>query len=235
MTNLILGDCLERMKEIPDGSVDMVLCDLPYGTTQNKWDAVIPFGPLWEEYKRVAKPSAAFVLFAAQPFTCSLIGSMFPLFRYSWTWVKNNGTGYLNAHHQPMRITEDVAVFYRERPTYNPQGLVPFNKKVRRGGNGDNYGKSGTENLQAFTNYPLDVLCFDKDSPSTHPTQKPVALLEYLVNTYTNAGDTVLDNAMGSGSTGVACVNTGRKFIGIEMDEKYFAIAESRISGAKKL
>lgn len=232
MINLMRGDCLERMKEIPDGSVDMVLCDLPYGTTQNKWDAVIPFEALWREYMRVTKEDAAFVLFAAQPFTSAIILSALDMFRYSWTWVKNNGTGHLNAHHQPMRITEDVVVFYRERPTYNPQGLVPFNKKVRRGGNGDNYGKSGTENLQAFTNYPLDVLCFDKDSPSIHPTQKPVALLEYLIRTYTSEGETVLDNTMGSGSTGVACVNTGRKFIGIEMDEKYFTIAEQRIYGA---
>lgn len=227
---LIQGDCLEKMKDIPDGSIDMILCDLPYGTTQNQWDTIIPFEPMWEQLKRVTKKNSAIVLFGSQPFTSALVMSNVKMFKYEWMWVKNNATGFLNAKRKPMSIFEDVIVFSSGSPVYNPQGLIPFNKKVRRGHNGGNYGVSGKENFQEFTNYPLDILCFDTDTNKLHPTQKPVKLCEYLIKTYTNEGDTVLDNCMGSGTTGVACKNLNRNFIGIELDPKYFKIAEKRIN-----
>ena len=239
--NLMHGDCLEMMKLIPDGSVDMVLCDLPYGTTQNKWDAVIPFDQLWAEYRRVAKTSCAFVLTAAQPFTSALVMSNPGLFKYQWVWNKSKVTGVLNAKKQPLRNHEDVLVFYAEQPTYNPQGLKAYGKRrdigsKRGGGTSDNYGAiSETEDgnyLQENTGYPRTVLEIASEGKNVHPTQKPVALMEYLIRTYTNEGDTVLDNTMGSGTTGVAAVNTGRKFIGIERDDKYFAIAQKRIEDA---
>jgi site-specific DNA-methyltransferase (adenine-specific) len=228
MIKLLLGDCIEKMAEIPDGSVDMVMCDLPYGTTQNKWDSVIPFEPLWAAYKRVCKKNAAIVLTASQPFTSIMGASNIENLKYAWVWEKSSVTGHLNAHHMPMKKHEDVLVFYAQKPTYNPQGLVPYGKIKKRGNNGRNFGVSGTENFQASTNYPRSILQFSNDG-HIHPTQKPVALMEYLIRTYTNEGETVLDNAMGSGTTGVACVNTGRSFIGIERDENYFNIARSRI------
>jgi site-specific DNA-methyltransferase (adenine-specific) len=230
---LMLGDCLERMSEIEDGSVDMVLCDLPYGTTQNKWDAVIPLEPLWAEYWRVCK--GAVVLTASQPFTSALTVSALREFKYSWIWEKSAATGHLNAKRMPMKLHEDVLVFSRGTAPYNPQGLQPLGKIVRRGNNGTNFGASGVENFQEFTNYPRSIIRFAHEGKSVHPTQKPVALMEYLIRTYTNEGDTVLDNTMGSGTTGVACVNTGRDFIGIERDPTYFAIAEKRIAGARRL
>lgn len=232
--SLYLGDCLEMMKHIPDGSVDMVMCDLPYGTTQNKWDSVIPLEPLWREYRRVCKPSAAIVLTASQPFTSSLGASNLAGMRYAWVWEKSAATGHLNAKRMPMKQHEDILVFSDVPHTYNPQGLQPLGKTVRRGNNGSNFGKSGTENFQEWTNYPRSILRFGADSGSVHPTQKPVALMEYLIRTYTNEGQTVLDNTMGSGTTGVACVNTGRHFIGIERDEEYFRVASERISSANK-
>jgi site-specific DNA-methyltransferase (adenine-specific) len=227
---LIHGDCLEKMKDILDGSIDMILCDLPYGITACKWDTVIPFEPLWSLYKRIIKDNGAIVLTASQPFTSALVMSNPKWFKYEWIWIKNNATGHLNAKRKPMSIFEDIVVFGDGALNYFPQGLVPFNKKVRRGHNGDNYGKSGTENFQKFTNYPLDILCFGSDPSKLHPTQKPVALMEYLIKTYTNKGDTVLDNCMGSGTTGVACKNLNRNFIGIELDPDYFKIAEKRIN-----
>ncbi len=221
------------MASIPDASVDMVLCDLPYGTTACKWDSVIPFEPLWAHYKRVCKKNAAIVLTASQPFTSVLGASNISQLRYSWVWKKNNVTGHLNAKRMPMKDFEDILVFHGETPTYNPQGLVPYGKMGRRGGNGDAFGKSGLTNLQEFTNYPRAILEFSYDKVrGLHPTQKPVALMEYLVRTYTNPGDTVLDNTMGSGTTGVACANTGRRFIGIERDEHYFRVASERIRNA---
>lgn len=226
---LMLGDCLEMMKSIEDASVDLVLADMPYGTTQCRWDIVIPLEPLWEQLWRVAKSNAPLVLFCGQPFTSVLVASQLKEFKYSWVWEKNLPTGHLNARKMPMRKHEDICVFYKESPIYNPQGLKPFNKITRRGGNGENFGKSGTENFQKFTNYPVDVLRFSKDSGRLHPTQKPVALLEYLIRTYTNAGMTVLDHTMGSGSTGAACLASGRVFIGIEKEAKYFDIATSRL------
>ena len=227
---LHLGDCLDVMKSIPAGSVDMILCDLPYGTTRNKWDSVISFDDLWMEYGRIC--SGPIVLTASQPFTSALVMSNAKWFRHNWVWKKTAATGHLNAKRMPMKQHEDVLVFCRDSPTYNPQGLAPYNKVTRRGNNGTNFGDSGKENFQEWTNYPRSVLEFSNDAKLVHPTQKPVALMEYLIRTYTNEGDLVLDNCMGSGTTGVACMNTGRRFIGIEMDAGYFQIAQDRIMEA---
>lgn len=225
---LHLGDCLELMKDLPDASVDLILCDLPYGTTQNKWDSVIPFAPLWLEYKRVCK--GAVVLTAAQPFTSSLVMSNAEGFKYQWVWEKSKPTGHLNAKKQPLRKHEDVVVFYRKQCTYNPQGLKDTHAVVSRTNRG-NYGDCSKTTVQTKTGYPTSILQFPT-TVGVHPTQKPVELMEYLIRTYTNEGDVVLDNCMGSGTTGVACANTGRKFIGMEMDAEYFDIASSRIGQA---
>ena len=234
---LLLGECLERMVEIPDGSVDMVMADLPYGTTACKWDSVIPFEPLWAAYKRVCKKNAAIVLTASQPFTSALVMSNTKDFKYDWTWRKPKGTGHLNAKKMPMRDKEDILVFYREQCIYNPQFTqgTPYKDKA---GKDHSASSSMTDCYGGYTNfrndndgrrYPKQVIEFGVVERGTeHPTQKPVALMEYLIRTYTNEGETVLDNTMGSGTTGVACVNTGRSFIGIERDEKYFAIAQAR-------
>lgn len=230
--SLYMGDCLELMKDIPDNSVDMILCDLPYGTTRNKWDSVIPFDLLWGEYGRIC--SGPVVLTACQPFTSSLVISNTKCFRHNWVWKKKHATGHLNAKRMPMKQHEDVLVFCSRVPTYNPQGLIAYNKVTKRGNNGTNFGKSGRENFQEWTNYPRSVLEFASDANPVHPTQKPVALMEYLIRTYTNAGDAVLDNCMGSGTTGVSCMNTGRKFIGMEMDAGYFEVAKNRIEDACK-
>lgn len=227
MFKLHQGDCLELMKQLPDGSVDMILCDLPYGTTQNKWDAVIPFDALWREYDRIC--SGAVVLTASQPFTSALVMSKADWFRHSWVWEKSAATGHLNAKRMPMKLHEDVLVFSKSAPTYKPQGLKPFNKITRRGHNGTNFGTSGAENFQEFTNSPRSIIQFNNDPKPVHPTQKPVALMEYLIRTYTNEGDVVLDNCMGSGTTGVACMNSDRQFIGMEMNPEYFEIARGRI------
>ena len=226
---LMLGDCLERMKEIDDGSVDAVIADPPYGTTACKWDSVIPLEPMWKQLKRVIKPNGAIVLFGSQPFTSILGASNIEMLRYSWVWRKTAATGHLNAKRMPMKNHEDVLVFYAKQPTYNPQGLADFGRVVRRGGNGGCYGDSGKKNTQEKTGYPRTVQEFGSAGKTVHPTQKPVALMEYLIRTYTNEGETVLDNCMGSGTTGVACVKTKRDFIGIELDEGYFKIAEQRI------
>lgn len=231
MSQLHLGDCLEILPTLPAGSVDLVLCDLPYGTTQNKWDSVLPLDVLWREYWRVCK--GAVVLTASQPFTATLTVSGSDAFRYAWVWEKSAATGHLNAKRMPMKLHEDVLVFFLKSAPYNPQGLTPLGKVVRRGGNGGNFGVSGTENFQEWTNYPRSILRFSHEGKPVHPTQKPVALMEYLIRTYTNEGDTVLDNTMGSGTTGVACANTGREFIGIEKDPGYFEIAEKRIEDAE--
>jgi site-specific DNA-methyltransferase (adenine-specific) len=227
---LLHGDCLELMRGIPDGSVDMILCDLPYGTTQCKWDSVIPFEPLWGHYKRLIKPNGAIALTASQPFTSALGASCLEWLRYSWVWEKTSPTGHLNARRMPLKSFEDILIFYEKQPVYNPQGTIACNKVTRRGHNGDCYGKSGAENVQTVENYPRGILRMGKCSEKLHPTQKPVALMEYLIKTYTNPGETVLDNCMGSGTTGVACVNTGRKFIGIEKDAGYFEVARDRIN-----
>ena len=227
--NLMQGDCLELMKTVPDGSVDMVLTDPPYGTTACKWDTIIPLEPMWEQLKRVTKKNGAIVMTASQPFTSALGASNLPMLRYSWVWRKSAATGHLNVKRMPMSDFEDVVVFYAKQPTYNPQGLIPYGKTTRRGGNGGCYGSSGKENLQEWTNYPRRVLEFASEGKTSHPTQKPVALMEYLIKTYTNEGDTVLDFTMGSGTTGVAAKNLGRSFIGIELDPTYFQIAKGRI------
>lgn len=218
------------MKTLEAGSVDMVLCDLPYGTTQNKWDSVIPLEPLWKEYWRLLKPNGAVVLTAAQPFTSALVMSQIRNFKYEWMWRKPP-SGNLNAKKMPMAGHESVLVFSQAKPTYNPQGLIysPFVRKANSVSKTKNYGaQSAREYVQEFTNYPSTVLDFPKDR-GIHPTQKPVALMEYLILTYTNEGETVLDNTMGSGTTGVACKNAGRDFIGIERDPGYFSIAKKRI------
>lgn len=228
------GDCLEIMQYIPGHSVDLILCDLPYGSTACKWDSVIPFAPLWEQYRRILKPNGAVVLFAAQPFTTQLINSNMRDFRYCWYWRKSNVTGGIYSKVQPMRCIEDIVVFYRRRPTYNPQGLRKLDGgKVNAASRTNIYGQKKNPSVQQYTGYPHHLLEFRKDAHQMHPTQKPVALLEYLIRTYTVPGETVLDNCMGSGSTGVACVNTGRDFIGIEKEKKYFDIAAARINDAE--
>jgi len=226
---LYLGDCLEVMRTLPAASVDLILCDLPYGTTACSWDAVIPFEPLWAAYKRIAKPNAAIVLTASQPFTTALIGSNLPEFRYSWVWEKEQGVNFLLAKKQPLKVHEDACVFYRSSPTYNPQMTVGKPYVSGNGTSGDvtsNVIKVQTQN--EGTRYPRSIQFFKRQT-GFHPTQKPVALMEYLIRTYTNPGDVVLDNCMGSGTTGVACKNTGRQFIGIERDPAYFEIARKRV------
>lgn len=231
---LLNGDCLKLMKDLPDGSVDLVLCDPPYGTTDCKWDSVLPFDEMWAAYDRLLKPNGAAVLFAAQPFTTQLINSNRKAFRYCWYWLKNQPTGFTYARYQPMRKVEDVCVFYKKVPTYNPQGLVEIKRarpKVDRRPKRDRaYRLPGNYTYTPrFKNYPKNVLQYDCER-GLHPTQKPVPLLEYLVKTYTNPGDTVLDNCMGSGSTGVAVKRVGgRHFIGIEQNKVYFDIARERI------
>ena len=237
MIDLRQGDCLELMKDIPDNSIDMILCDLPYGTTTNKWDSIIPLDKLWNEYERIIKDNGAIVLFSQMPFTIELVHSNFKLFRYEWIWEKENATGFLNAKKMPLKIHENILVFYKKLPTYNPQmrtGFKPY--KCKQGRHSTNYGlyEQGHITESNGERYPIDIIEFKKDT-GLHPTQKPVALLEYLIKTYTNENDLVLDNCMGSGSTGVACVNTGRNFIGIELDENYFNIAKERIVGIKEV
>lgn len=235
--NLIHGDCLDVMQEIPDKSIDLVLCDLPYGTTDCKWDQIISFNRLWQQYHRVSKDNTAIVLFAVQPFTTKLIHSNLKHFRYCWYWKKNNATGGQFAKVQPMRCIEDICVFYKKKPLYNPQGLVKLEKPIKKhASKGALYEWRGKPDyLQQYTNYPKHLLEFENEAfkgKRLHNTQKPVALLEYLIKTYTDEGAIVLDNCMGSGSTGVAAVNTNRRFIGIEKDNKYFDIAKQRIDAA---
>lgn len=238
---LLHGDCLEKMKEIPDGSVDMVLSDPPYGTTACKWDSIIPLEPMWEQLKRVTKKNGAIVMTASQPFTSALVMSNLGMFKYDWCWKKSKVTGVLNAKKQPLRTKEDVLVFCRNTPVYYPQGLVACVKQTgtgvsSKGKQGCATGKitqteTGTY-IQTETGYPRNVIEIASDGKTVHPTQKPVALMEYLIKTYTNECETVLDFTMGSGTTGVACVNLNRNFIGIERDDKYFQIAVNRIEGA---
>ena len=315
------GDCLELMKNIPDGSVDMILCDLPHGTTQNQWDSVIPLDALWYEYKRLIKRGGIIALFAQTPFDKVLSMSNIEWLKYEYIWEKNRATGHLNSKKAPLKAHENILIFYQtyseaydttdmfdglkdymiserdkcglsskeirallssymashyftrktqfsiptkeayqrlqstgyfQRPfdeieteykserektinTFNPQGIVKKDVPTIRKGrdNGTNYGKSDKDAIQEFCNYPTDILSFDVEKKAVHPTQKPVQLLEYLIRTYTNDGETVLDNCMGSGSTGVACVNLKRNFIGMELEEKYFKIAEERINNAR--
>ena len=232
MIDIKQGDCLELMKDIPDESIDMILCDLPYGTTKNKWDSVIPLNKLWKSYERIIKDNGAIVLFSQMPFSAELVHSNLKLFKYEWIWQKDNGTGFLNAKKMPLKIHENILVFYKKLPLYNPQmrtGFKPY--KCKQGRHSTNYGayEQGHITESNGERYPIDIIKFKKDN-GLHPTQKPVELLEYLIKTYTNENETVLYNCMGSGSTGVACVNTNRNFIGYELDEKYFEIAGKRIN-----
>lgn len=231
--NLILGDCLEKMKDIPDGSVDMICTDLPYGTTACSWDTVIPFQPLWEQYKRIIKKNGVVVLFGSQPFTTDLIMSNRKWFRYEWIWEKEQGTNFQSIKYVPLKCHENVCIFSGGTNTYNAQlgKGTPFisGKGVSEGV----YGKTVKVQVENFgTRYPKSVIKFNR-STGQHPTQKPVPLCEYLIRTYTNEGETVLDSCMGSGTTGVACVATKRNFIGIEKDEEYFKIAQERINNAQ--
>lgn len=237
---IICGDCLDKMKDIPDGSVDMILCDLPYGTTACKWDTVIPFEPLWEQYSRIIKDNGAVVLFSAQPFTSALVSSNIKNYKHHWIWLKNRGTGFQVAKYRPMMQTEDIIAFCKKGNTlkYNPQMISlekPYKGTGAKSTNGSNPLAHFNKMEKVYTHkYPTNVIEVPKVSKPQHPTQKPVALLEYLIKTYTNYGETVLDNCMGSGSTGVACVNTNRNFIGIELDEAYFNIAKERITSIEE-
>jgi len=242
---LYKGNCLEVMKTIQDKSIDAIITDPPYGTTACKWDSVIPFDLMWEQLNRIIKPNGAIVLFGSEPFSSALRMSNIKNYKYDWVWDKKRCTGFLNAKKQPLRNNETISVFYKKQCTYNPQ---PY-KKNTTGNMGkskehqtDNYGKYyqvDNDNSNEF-GYPRTLITqipvinnLSKDKSGLHPTQKPIALMEYLIKTYTNENETVLDFTMGSGSTGVACVNTNRKFIGIEMDDKYFEIAEQRIKEAE--
>lgn len=239
---LIHGDCLVEMNKIPDHSVDMILCDLPYGTTACKWDVIIPFEPLWQHYWRVLKPTGAVVLFGSEPFSSYLRMSQIKYFKYDWIWDKNKASNIMLAYKQPLKTHEIISVFYKNQCIYTPQKTegIPYKQRGGHNKNRDDGAitpKNGVKysdkhdpskrlptTIQKFTNHREKKECF-------HPTQKPVALLEYLIKTYTNEGETVLDNCMGGGSTGIACLNTNRNFIGIEKDDKYFEVAKNRIEG----
>ena len=240
MTNdfkLFKGDCLEIMKDIPDKSVDMILCDLPYGTTKCKWDEVIPLNQLWEQYKRIIKDNGAILLFAQTPFDKVLGASNLEMLKYEWIWEKEQGTGGLNANKMPLKKHGNILVFYKHLPIYNPQFTKGTPYTVNRSSNKcEIYGKTKDDFISKNEGkrYPVSILKYKRDLKNRlHPTQKPVALLEYLIKTYTNEGEIVLDNCMGSGSTGEACLKSNRKFIGIEKDEGYFNIACNRINNIK--
>ena len=242
------GDCLELMKEIPDKSIDLILCDLPYGTTACKWDNVIPFEPLWEQYNRVIKDNGAIVLFGSEPFSTRLRMSQINEYKYDWIWIKNNCTGFAHSKNMPMKKCELISVFSKapighvsqlgdKRMVYNPQGII-YEEKVKTvnrhkdsilGARPNQCGKK----YKSCSNLPTNILEFSRDKDTVHPTQKPVELLEYLIKTYTNEGEIVLDNCMGSGSTCVACVNTNRHYIGFELDPQYYDIACKRLDEVK--
>jgi len=235
---LMQGDCLERMKEIPDASVDMVLCDPPYQKTCNKWDSIIPFDLMWKQLERIIKLNGAIVLFGQNTFTFKIGLSNEKLFRYTMTWEKTKAGGFLNANRMPLQAHEDILVFYKKLPTYIPQfeDGKPYTKKAVTNGDGGNYGnfnRIGEIAINDGKRFPRSVIKFSNDNHgSLHPTQKPVALMEYLIKTYRNEGETVLDFTMGSGTTGVACKNLSRKLIGIELDDNYFNIAKERSTNA---
>ena len=231
------GDCLELMKDIPDKSVNMILCDLPYGTTACKWDSVIPFEPLWEQYNRIIKDNGAIVLFGSEPFSSALRMSNIKKYKYDLKWQKDQGSDFMLAKKKPLKDYEDIMVFYKKQPTYNPQMREGFKKWTKKDTGNNIIGHLGKQEKSQIKQsigdkrYPISILKFNRIRNGLHPTQKPVELLEWLIKTYTNEGETVLDNCMGSGSTGVACINTNRKFIGIEKEDKYFDIAYNRIFG----
>lgn len=224
------------MAEIPDESIDMILCDLPYGTTANKWDTTLPLDKLWKQYERIISNNGAIALFGQEPFSSFLRMSNKNLYRYDWTWQKTLPTGFLQANKMPMRSTENISIFYKHLPTYNPQmrsGFKPYQHRATKVStkNYHHYERVSTSN-KSGQRYPIDVLTFSKDaSPKQriHPTQKPVALLAYLIKTYTNSGDLVMDNCMGSGSTAIACMDTGRHYVGFELDKDYYDKSLQRI------
>ena len=236
MNQVIKGDCLEVMKDIPDKSIDMILCDLPYGTTRNSWDSIIPLDLLWQQYNRVIKDNGAIILTAQTPFDKVLGVSNLSFLKYEWIWVKQQGTGFLNSKKMPLKATENILVFYKKPPTYNPQMRTGFKPYTCKSGNGsNNYG----EQVQVITKsdgerYPLNWIEVSYDKDKLHPTQKPLALFEYLIKTYTNEGDTVLDNCAGSGTTGVACKNLNRNYILIEKEQEYIDIINKRLSSLDK-
>lgn len=247
---LYCGDCLAVMPSIPDSSIDLILCDLPYGTSVvHKWNKTLPLEKLWKEYERIIKPNGVICLFGTQPFTSQLICSNIKLFRYLWLWKKETPTGFLNANYKPLNAIEEIAVFSKAKVgslsknpiPYHPPTLKAIDKtKTNKAGNTwrsamgykseHNQLNSGTEYVQKFTNYPTTILEYAREKEQIHPTQKPTDLLEFLIQTYTNENDVVLDNCMGSGSTGVACINTNRRFIGIEKERYYYDLARSRIA-----
>ena len=233
MIKLYNNDCLKILPTLPDHSVDMVLADLPFGSTRNQWDHIIPMDQLWEQYKRLLKVGGVVALFGDEPFSSKLRLSNPKWYRYDWYWTKNNATGFLNANRMPLKRVETISIFYPKLPLYNPQkeiGYKPYTSMT--GAKTKNYGKfKSIKTVNDGSRYPTNVLTFNKVSRTIHPTQKPVDLLEYLIKTYTNENMTVLDNVMGSGSTGVACKNLNRNFIGIEKDPDYFKLAEERING----
>lgn len=258
-TQIVNGDCLEVMKQIPSDTIHLILCDLPYGTTKCKWDSIIDMDKLWTEYRRILiKPTGVIVLFGQQPFTTKLISANYEWFKYNIIWKKNKTTQYLLANYRPMKCTEDICVFspggaaaasrHKGNMTYNPQNLVPVNivkknseKRIGKMLNQlhhlgpNNKLTSDTEYKQSFTNYPTELIEFEIESSTIHETQKPVRLIEYLIQTYSNSGETVLDNTMGSGTTGIGCMNTGRKFMGIELEKKYFELSHERLVSNKKI
>ena len=238
MIDLRKGDCLELMKDIPDKSIDAIIADLPYGTTACKWDTIIPFEPLWEQYKRIIKDNGAIVLFGSQPFTSALVMSNPKWFKYEIIWEKPNPSNPMLAKKQTLKNHENILIFYQNQCTFNPQMEIRLEKDKRHQTEKEKgiFKHTGQKRIIPSTDseykYPMSVRKFNREQTGYHPTQKPVPLLEYLIKTYTNEGDTVLDNTMGSGTTGVACVNTNRNFIGMELDDKYFEIAKERIEKA---
>lgn len=232
-------DCLEGMKNISDKSIDMILADLPYGVTaQNKWDVIIPFEPLWKQYDRIIKDNGAIVLTATKPFSSLLITSNPKMFRYDLIWRKNKSTGFLNANRMPLRAHEEILIFYKKLPTYNPQkttGHKPVNSFTKHTSDGDNYGKtktriSGGGQTDRHPTSVLDINVINNDAPDKfHPTQKPVELFEWLIKSYTSEGDLVLDNVMGAGTTAIACLNTNRNYIGFELNKEYYDLANERV------
>lgn len=231
---LFNGDCLEILPTLGDNTIDLLLVDLPYGTTACKWDFVLPMDKLWEQYYRICKKNAAMIFTASQPFTTTLISSNLKHFKYEWIWEKPQGTNPMLAKHMPLKTHENVCVFYREKPTYNPQmwkstPYSGFHSTESKGGEVMGSPDSKHRDNPEGTRYPRSVQKWKQDRKGDHPTQKPIEMMEYFIKTYSNEGDTVLDNTMGSGTTGVACKNTNRKFIGIELDSKYYEIAQKRI------
>jgi DNA modification methylase len=237
MVQLMHGDCLELMKSIDDGSIDAIITDPPYGITACKWDSVIPFDLMWQQLNRIIKPNGAIVLFGSEPFSSALRMSNIKNYKYDWIWEKSRATNFLDANKKPMKNHEIISLFYHKQPTYNPQGIIygDFDNsrpclKDKKYNDGRVYGRVNQKAISKKRNYPKSIQFFNNpNNKSVHPTQKPILLMEYLIKTYTNEGETVLDFTMGSGSTGVAAKNLSRNFIGIEMDENYFEIAKTRI------